>query len=293
MSSLRKPSCKVFGILARESALGVLIRRGPSKWVQLITWDTLYDTFNFGQWFKGRIYEHRCDVSPDGSLFVYFAAKNSARQRSSEYTETWTAVSRPPFLTALALWPKGDCWAGGGIFLDNRRLFLNHPPWQAAVHPKHPQGPLEVVINPVAMTGDYFDYSMFLKRLPLYGWKLSQGKEFGKSAADWLFSLRGDRRIPEVWEKSAPCRSATLVMSFSEGHPFARYLVKSEMTSEVMLLEGVDWAEWDHRGRLAFTREGELFVSTSSFSWEDAIKIHDFSGSKPQSIQTPKWASSW
>jgi hypothetical protein len=71
--------------------------------------------------FKGRIYERRCDLSPSGEKLIYFAAK----YRSPLYT--WTAVSRPPFLTALLFWPKGDAWGGGGLFNNERTIGLNHP----------------------------------------------------------------------------------------------------------------------------------------------------------------------
>src|SRR5262249_17885427 len=44
-----------------------------------------------------------------------FAQKITGRsKKDTEYTYAWTAISRPPFLTALALWPKGDCWHGAG-----------------------------------------------------------------------------------------------------------------------------------------------------------------------------------
>lgn len=62
-----KPHCRLFVILARSSPTGVIFRRGPTKWVQLIKWNTDDDSFEAGQWFHGRIYEHRCDMSPDGS----------------------------------------------------------------------------------------------------------------------------------------------------------------------------------------------------------------------------------
>jgi hypothetical protein len=88
--------------------------------VLLLTWDTATDAVTPGQWFKGRIYEHRCDLSPSGDKLVYFAAKHRGPYG------TWTAVSRPPWLTALALWPHGDAWGGGGLFETETRLRLNH-----------------------------------------------------------------------------------------------------------------------------------------------------------------------
>ncbi|MDQ1090777.1 hypothetical protein QE400_000190 [Xanthomonas sacchari] len=120
--SQRLPATRLFALLARESRTGVIFRRGPSKQVQLIHWDLRDDSFVHGQWFKGRIYERRYDLSPSGRLLVYFASKQHGD------FGTWTALSRPPFFTALALWPKGDSWGGGGMFEDERTLLLNHRP---------------------------------------------------------------------------------------------------------------------------------------------------------------------
>ena len=65
----------------------------------MILWHTDTDEFEHGAWFKGRIYEERCDLSADGQLFLYFALQGS-RWRTS-YKGSWTAVSRPPWLQAL------------------------------------------------------------------------------------------------------------------------------------------------------------------------------------------------
>jgi len=86
----------------------------------VIRWNRTSDSFYFGQWFKGRIYDHRCDLSPDGERLLYFAANYKPPHFS------WTGISRPPFLTALALWLKGDCWGGGGEFVSKHRVRLNH-----------------------------------------------------------------------------------------------------------------------------------------------------------------------
>src|SRR5689334_24278886 len=113
------PSIRLYAILARESAQAVIFRRGPSNSVLLIQWNTAQDTFEYGQWLRGRIYERRCDLSPDGNLLLYFAAKYKEPLRS------WSAISRPPYLKALALWPKGDGWGGGGHFESRTRIALN------------------------------------------------------------------------------------------------------------------------------------------------------------------------
>src|SRR5579862_3754113 len=94
-----KPSpCRLFVLLARNAPTAVIFRRGPSRWVQLIKWNTQADTFEPGQWFHGRVYEKRADLSPDGSLLIYFAAKFGRSVTDGMYS--WTAISRPPYFTA-------------------------------------------------------------------------------------------------------------------------------------------------------------------------------------------------
>src|ERR1700760_351322 len=100
-------STRLFVLLARDAPVGVILRRGPSKQVLMIHWNLKNDTFVHGQWLKARVYERRCDLSPEGDMLLYFAATHRKPYG------TWSAVSRPPFFTALALWPKGDAWGGG------------------------------------------------------------------------------------------------------------------------------------------------------------------------------------
>jgi hypothetical protein len=113
---------RLFVIQARDEPVAVILRRGPSGWYHVIQWNTHNDTFLHGAWIKGRIYEEKCDLSPDGRLFVYFVHQGS--RFGSRFTDAWTAVSRVPWLTALAVWPQGTTYGGGGRFLDNLRLVV-------------------------------------------------------------------------------------------------------------------------------------------------------------------------
>ena len=115
---------QLFILLASESSVGVILRHGPSDQVLLIRWNLEQDTFEQGQWLKGRVYERRCDLSPDGELLLYFAA-DQRRSMSS-----WTALSRPPYFTALALWPKNNTFGGGGMFASRTNLLLDRQEWE-------------------------------------------------------------------------------------------------------------------------------------------------------------------
>jgi hypothetical protein len=90
--------------------------------VATLLWNRKTDEFQLGQWLKGRIYERRSDLSPDGKHFIYFAMNG---KWSSEARGSWTAISRAPFLKALAVFPKGDCWHGGGLWTASRKYWLN------------------------------------------------------------------------------------------------------------------------------------------------------------------------
>ena len=87
-----------------------------------ILWDRSTDTFTLGQWMRGRIYERRADLSPDGKYMIYFARGGRI---NSPTKGSWTAISRAPWLKAIVLHGKGDCWLGGGLFTKPHRYWLN------------------------------------------------------------------------------------------------------------------------------------------------------------------------
>lgn len=109
-------------LLAREVDYAVVIRRGPSKHVCTVGWDMKTNEFALGQWLKGRIYERRSDLSPDGKYMIYFAMNG---KWNSIAKGSWTAISKAPYLKAMCLWPKGDCWNGGGLFLSDTEYWIN------------------------------------------------------------------------------------------------------------------------------------------------------------------------
>ena len=115
----KKTPARVHIILAREADTAVVIRRGPSKKVCILGWNRKTDDFQVGQWMNGRIYERRCDLSPDGKHFIYFVY-------TGKFTEgSHTAISRAPFLKAIGLWGNGSAWNGGGVFINNRTYWMN------------------------------------------------------------------------------------------------------------------------------------------------------------------------
>ncbi len=135
----------LFVHLAARVPRAVILRRGPSAWYHAILWHTDKDMFEHGAWFRGRLYEDRCDLAPDGELFAYFALQGS--RYGTTYRGTWTAVSRPPWLDALALWPQGDTWGGGARFIADRTIVLASSSCEC--HTDHREVELQVSLGPV------------------------------------------------------------------------------------------------------------------------------------------------
>lgn len=122
-----EPRLHVF--FASESPRALILRRGPSDWMHVLAWNTATDVVTRGAWFHGRIDASRCSLSPDGNLFIYFAV---CHRKTSRWPLgfAWTAISRPPWLTALIRWPQSDMWGGGGSFNSNKSVILNFPRWR-------------------------------------------------------------------------------------------------------------------------------------------------------------------
>jgi hypothetical protein len=109
-------------LTATETDYAVILRRGPTRQVASIGWHRGTDSFELGQWLHGRIYEHRSDLSPDGRHLIYFAGKGGAPETRAPW---WTAISRAPYLHAIAFLPQTSTWCGGGAFTDRGAVFLN------------------------------------------------------------------------------------------------------------------------------------------------------------------------
>ena len=291
-----QPSTRLYVILARKSPRAVIFRRGPSKQVQLIAWNTERDTFKPGQWFKGRIYERRCDLSPDGDLLIYFAAKN----RLPLYS--WTAISRPPYLTAMAWWPKGDGWGGGGLFKTERRVMLNHRPGEMELASGFHMA-RRIKTDPLGVRPGWGeDFPIWAMRLARDGWSCTcEGEERRHDLTD---GISWEYDPPMTWQRPHPSAKNALVLEMQIHGINERNAAWYQMQYVVRTNSGAiddlgrtEWADWDKNGDLLFAQQGALFrcayrkpTLTSS---DEAIQIADFSGNRFENVETPASALLW
>ena len=269
---------RLHALLAREAPYAVVIRRGPSKTVCLIGWDRRTDKFKVGQWMRARIYERRSDLSPDGKHFIYFAMNG---RWSTKVRGSWTAVSRAPCLKALALWAKGDCWHGGGLFIDDRRYWLNdgygHAPLLASSRlTAHPSWRLRSYHGGECLTPYY-------NRLQRDGWTLRADPPSARSAeSPDVF----DKPAAQGWTLRKFCHAA-IGAPQGKGVYYDRHaLVRSE-TGETLEFPDWEWADLDGK-RLVWAEGGKLHAAKlCRGGLREERVLHDFNGMSFEPIAAP------
>ena len=116
------PVVRLHLFFARDNDRAVILRQGPTRQFRMILWHRDTDTFEDGQWVKQQVYVDRCSLSPDGQHFIYFMLDG---KWDSPGRGSYTAISKPPYWTALSLFPVGDTWSGGGAFIDARHYYAD------------------------------------------------------------------------------------------------------------------------------------------------------------------------
>jgi hypothetical protein len=260
-------------LLARDAKIGLVIRRGPSKSICTVLWDRKRNKFKLGQWMRGRIYERRCDLSPDGKHFIYFAMNGRWK---SETKGSWTAISRVPYLKAVDLFAKGDCWHGGGLFLSDREFWLNDGHGHTELKKSS-----QLRRNPNGHPKQYFGgecLTVYFNRLKRDGWTM-HGEEVQEAT---VF----EKRLPKSWtlrkfafsELNAPA---------GRGCYWDAHELQQESTNTVLAFPEWEWADYAD-GRLVFAVEGQLRAAQLGRGKLSSEKLlHDFNGMKFEAIAAP------
>lgn len=243
-------------VTALHAPVAVILRRGPAGKVASLGWNRTTGEITMGQRLAGRIYEYRCDLSPDGRHLVYFAT----RQSRPEGHRAWTAVSRAPFLRALHLIPQDSTWGGGGAFAADGALW---PP-RAGAQLTLPDGLRAAAADAFAYSTDgIFQGGTHGAMLELRGWRHLDGTSYN---ARHIRNLPGGGVLEHSYRLSGPNRA---IVSSSY-----RLALAGQGASGT----GWEWADlW--QDRLQFAARGSLWQAQINPAGElgRPILIHDFS----------------
>ncbi len=279
---MRDTPCRVFVYLASAAPIGVILRRGPTDWARLSLWDTNADRFEHGQWIKGRVFERRSDLSADGSLFAAFVRQSGGREPPG--ADTWIAVSRPPFFSALAVWFVGGTYHTGAFFPDRTSLWLG---FQSETGPDRGSVPSWLKVAPpreipyIDRTPEWTDRTVHFNRLLRDGWELLERDAYRT-----------------LWRRRHGVRPLVLHMMHTfedfrlEGGPYVvEYTVWDEAACREYVVGRASWADWDQRGRLIVARDGQLL------NWHlerrEFEVLADFNGQAPDPQPAPDEARAW
>jgi len=263
---------RLFGIAALRAPVVAVLRRGPSDRFQLGAWELEGPSYRSGSWLHGTVYPQRCDLSPDGRWFCYFALKASAEW---ELGSTYVAISRLPWLSALAAWGTDGTWTRGLHFVEDPSVWRPAVPDEGAVAPLRQRFGMEIT------RADSF--AVERRR----GWSETQDTPPRDPNDLW------DERRDVAMEKAGPAAHV-----LRAGGSFAAFRSSRNHRSDPVYeldgaeLVGVQWADWAPSGHLLVaTVEGRLQVrdpETRAVEWE-----HDLSAMEPDPTPPPAEASTW
>lgn len=270
-------------LLAADSA--VVIRRGPSRWWHILRWRLDPPGVEPGAWLGGQIYPRRCGVSADGALLGYSALAG----RPAPW-DSYLAVSKAPWVHALAAWHQGNTWHWGCEFLPDGRFCTGEAEPTPPDSGTYPFGlarrpPLPVISHPDRWRAR--DVQGELRR----GWT-----EHEPTGDDPAFA-----GAPLVLRRPGPGLRRTALRLLHHGHNRARPGVEGadinyalERDGELGALPFAAWADWDRGGRLLVaTVEGELRLAEITPAGIEMVWSHDLSQLEPKPVRAPEWARHW
>lgn len=301
------PPARLHILMARRAPYAVIIRRGPAKQVCTIGWDRRSDTFEIGQWFNGRIYEKRADISPDGRYLIYFAANFNW---NSETKGTWTAISRAPYIKAISIWAKGDTYFGGGLFLNNTTALLHGHHGNALelspdirlVEDARGWSSNPGLKDTIAHTGAHRVGSLLpyltIVENEIYESSLHQRfgsyRLFEQYRAGWTLDVDGIMESPQ-WGKGRNATKHWWLKTKTKTNGYQ--LINRNNKSAIDLPEGTTWAEVDDfhcaplsssRARIVWVKEGKLFAACLMNSGlSEHQLLYDFNPLKFKLIKAP------
>lgn len=262
------PPCRLKFLFSRKAKRCVILRRGPSSWVRMILWDMANNEFLHGQWLNGPVRDF--DLSPNGDHLIYFVSYHKTR---APYL--WTAVSKPPYFTALAMWPISDAWGGYCAFVDDSKIYIEKGNHQTSLELSAGYS-----LKKYTLVAQRHDWDWKMKR---NGWTPTIPVDHPSNHGMYFL----------VWKKKLLLKGGTLCLQ-NKKHGNTKPVYWLEGAQEDIALPRVDCADIDPYGRLVVAQSGVLHIAQVSNNNELILeKIFDFNAQVPEEILAPKHATLW
>jgi hypothetical protein len=271
----------VFGIPAARAPIVAVLRRGPSDWSHVGRWDVARGVYEPGAWIRANLYPQRCDLSPDGRWLCYFTLKGGARWSVGA---TYLAISRLPWLTALAAWATCGTWTSGLHFVEDRSV------WQVGTPDAGDLAPCRARVG-LAVTRPA-SFAVERRR----GWTETADTPPPVPGDMW------DEQREVTMEKPRPSSAGAVRLRVRGWYAAFRALEPKPDTivyevkdrDDMMVLGDVQWADWDADGRLLVaTRDGRLEIRDGAHPTRPGAEHADLAALAPAPAPPPDEARQW
>jgi hypothetical protein len=281
LSTIPEVTPRIFCIPATSAPVVAVLRRGPSDWMHVGRWDVDAGSYEAGSWLRGTLYPQRCDLSPDGRWLSAFILKHPADWPAGS---TYIAVSRLPWLHALVAWGMDGTWSRGASFVEDRATWRMSAPDVGDATPIRRR--FGMTINP--------SHSFAVERRR--GW--AETADTPPRDEDDLWDERRPVRMERARPGSDPptrLLAGGSYAAFRSGPETSDVRYELDVGGRVLELEGVQWADWDERGRLlTATSDGELQIRSTDDRGTTAILASLVIGSlQPHADPPPQEAYEW
>lgn len=273
---MKETYCRIDGVIARKANKAVILRRGPTKHIQMLIWDFKTDHVQAGQWVKNQSIT-LFGVSDDAEYVSTIGAdyRPVEKVKRNHQIQNWLAISHPPFFTAVGLWE-----------LDNYNCNIEAANSNNLVNKPLPERALSLA----ARTWDYESRAL----LEADGWEITFEDE--KSERHY-FSGYKYKVNSLVKQTKALSRGYIQINILGRNHATLRENVTTLLVAQKNdgVIETVRewpqriWIDLDNAGRLVYADKGCLWA-WENFPEGEPKLIADLNGNTFEEVAPPDWA---
>lgn len=264
---------RIYCLPATRAPTVAVFCRGPTNWSQVGRWDLAEYRYDPGAWLHGRIFPRRSDLSSDGQFLCFVAHRPGARW---EHGETYVALSKLPWLTALyafGTWTRGYRFNDDGGQEDLEAPSLSIP----------------YSLRPIPCV----QFANERRR----GWSEAPASPARDPVDVW------DQRRDVCVQKPQPAGDRLYVESLGwaggklrvdQATDSLRVRYSLEGDGNLQPLDDIQWADWDHGGRLLVATRGaklqlwHIKGVTRAVLFEEELSLEH-----PDPRPAPDWAQRW
>jgi len=271
----------LYVLTATRAPVAAVFLRQPGKSWMVARWDLQTGELEQGAWLRGTLYPRRCDLSPDGTVLYYFLAKSSARPfLGMTGRQTFSALSKLPWVYALAAWRESGTWTRGYHFAEAGRWDIGEPQHGSADGLRTRLGLARTAPEQYATERrrGWVEHELCPPRDPHDAWDENRSVVLAKPAPTGAMRLVLTDR---GWDPQAPGAIDGRAPEYS-----------LEIGERTTVLDDALWADW-HPGGVLLVATEDSRLQIREPDGRRVVVERDLSQLRPDPRPAPSWAQRW